>query len=138
MKKSIALLMAMLMLFSFAGCSTKETGEPAAPAAPAPEKAIEETEPPKEEAPAEEAVPEAEPPMEEPPAPEFAIEALTIGTTASIEKAVRDEYSFDMLASAVSEPPLVYQDLEGKYHPLLASYETGDGLSWTFTIQDGF
>ena len=68
---------------------------------------------------------------------EYAIGQITIGTTAAIESAVRDEYDYDMLASAVSEPPLVYQDLDGEYHPLLASYETADSVTWTYTILDG-
>lgn len=65
------------------------------------------------------------------------IETIKVGTTADIETAVFGEYNFDMLASGVSELPLVYQDLEGEYHPLLASYATEDGVTWTYTIQDG-
>ena len=42
-----------------------------------------------------------------------------------------------MLASGVSELPLVYQDTMGEYHPLLASYTTEDAATWTYTIQDG-
>ncbi len=66
-----------------------------------------------------------------------AIDEIVIGTTSVIEKAVRDEYNFDMLASGVSEIPLVYQDTEGQYHPLLASYETEDAVTWTYTITEG-
>ena len=47
------------------------------------------------------------------------------------------EYNFDMLASGVSELPLVYQDTKGEYHPLLATYATEDAATWTYTIQDG-
>ena len=42
-----------------------------------------------------------------------------------------------MLASGVSELPLVYQDTKGEYHPLLATYATEDAATWTFTIQNG-
>ena len=66
-----------------------------------------------------------------------AIDEIVIGTTSVIEKAVRDEYNFDMLASGVSEMPLVYQDTTGQYHPLLASYDTKDATTWTYTIADG-
>lgn len=65
------------------------------------------------------------------------IDAITIGTTAAIEKAMQGEYAFDMLASGVSELPLVYQDIQGEYHPLLASYQSEDAQTWTYTVQDG-
>lgn len=65
------------------------------------------------------------------------IEQITIGTTSMIEKAVREEYNYDMLASGTAEIPLVYQDTEGQYHPLMASWETEDSLTWTYTIEDG-
>ena len=71
------------------------------------------------------------------PAPTYAIDTLTVGTTAAIETAVFGEYNFDMLASGVSELPLVYQDTKGEYHPLLATYATEDAATWTYTIQDG-
>ena len=71
------------------------------------------------------------------PAPTYAIDTLTVGTTAAIETAVFGEYNFDMLASGVSELPLVYQDTRGEYHPLLATYATEDAATWTYTIQDG-
>lgn len=67
----------------------------------------------------------------------YALETITIGTTAAIETATFGEYNFDMLASGVSELPLVCQDTNGEYHPLLASYETEDAATWTYTIQDG-
>ena len=71
------------------------------------------------------------------PAPTYAIDTLTVGMTAAIETAVFGEYNFDMLASGVSELPLVYQDTKGEYHPLLATYATEDAATWTYTIQDG-
>lgn len=71
------------------------------------------------------------------PAPTYAIDTLTVGTTAAIETAVFGEYNFDMIASGVSELPLVYQDTKGEYHPLLATYATEDAATWTYTIQDG-
>lgn len=71
------------------------------------------------------------------PAPTYAIDTLTVGTTAAIETAVFGEYNFDMLASGVSGLPLVYQDTKGEYHPLLATYATEDAATWTYTIQDG-
>ena len=114
MKKTIALLLSLVLLLSLGACGTEA---PAATTAAPTEAVIETT-----EAAAEAAYP---------------IETLTVGTTAAIEKAVRGEYSFDMLASAVSEPPMVYQDLEGRYHPLLADYATEDGLTWTYTVREG-
>lgn len=71
------------------------------------------------------------------PASTYAIDTLTVGTTAAIETAVFGEYNFDMLASGVSELPLVYQDTKCEYHPLLATYATEDAATWTYTIQDG-
>lgn len=67
----------------------------------------------------------------------FAVEQIVVGTTAAIETATRDEYAFDMLASGVSEPPLVWQDATGVYHPLLADFETDDAITWTFTVLEG-
>lgn len=98
MKKVIALLLAMLMVFTIAACGEQPdtTDEPSAK-----------------------------------------IESITVGTTAAIETATFGEYNFDMLASGVSELPLVYQDTKGEYHPLLATYATEDATTWTYTIQDG-
>ena len=98
MKKVIALLLAMLMVFTMAACGKQPdtTDEPSAK-----------------------------------------IESITVGTTAAIETATFGEYNFDMLASGVSELPLVYQDTKGEYHPLLATYATEDATTWTYTIQDG-
>lgn len=112
MKKAISLLLAVMMVLSLAACGNvpAETTQ-----TPTTQPATEATE----------------------PASAYAIDTLTIGTTASIETAVFGEYNFDMLASGVSELPLVYQDTMGEYHPLLASYTTEDATTWTYTIQDG-
>lgn len=64
------------------------------------------------------------------------VDTVIVGTTAVIEKAVRGEYDYDMLASGNSEIPLVYQDAEGVFHPLLADYSTEYSKSWTFTVKD--
>ena len=66
-----------------------------------------------------------------------AIEQITIGTTAAIETATNGEYAYDMLSSGTTQMPLVYQDTDGNYHPLLASFTTEDSLTWTYTILDG-
>ena len=42
-----------------------------------------------------------------------------------------------MMASAPFELPMVYQDISGNYHPLLATYETTDAKTWTYTIVEG-
>lgn len=65
------------------------------------------------------------------------IAQITIGTTAAIETAVNGEYAYDMLSSGTTQMPLVYQDTDGNFHPLLASFETEDALTWTYTIQEG-
>lgn len=65
------------------------------------------------------------------------ISQIVIGTTSAIETATRDEYNFDMLASGTSEPPLVYQDTNGDYHPLLANFKTEDAVNWTYTVIEG-
>lgn len=62
---------------------------------------------------------------------------MVIGTLSTIETATRGEYNYDMLSSGVSEMPLVSQDTMGNFHPLLASYETTDGKTWTFTVLEG-
>ena len=112
MKKALSLLLAVMMVLSLAACGNAPAETTQTPTTqPAPEA----TE----------------------PASAYAIDTLTIGTTASIETAVFGEYNFDMLASGVSELPLVYQDTMGEYHPLLASYTTEDAATWTYTIQDG-
>ena len=70
-------------------------------------------------------------------AEDYPIAKVTVGTTAAIENAVFGEYNFDMLASGVSELPLVSQDTAGEYHPLVASFSTEDALTWTYTVLDG-
>ena len=117
MRKVGSLLLAVLMVLSLAACG-KTPAEPTQ-------------------------TPSTQPSTETPttaatePAPAYAIDTLTVGTTAAIETAVFGEYNFDMLASGVSELPLVYQDTKGEYHPLLATYATEDAATWTYTIQDG-
>ena len=117
MKKVESLLLAVLMVLSLAACG-KTPAEPTQTPSTQPS-----TETPTTEA--------------TEPAPTYAIDTLTVGTTAAIETAVFGEYNFDMLASGVSELPLVYQDTKGEYHPLLATYATEDAATWTYTIQDG-
>ena len=117
MRKVGSLLLAVLMVLSLAACGK-------APAEP--------TQAPSTQPGTENSTTEATE-----PAPAYAIDTLTVGTTAAIETAVFGEYNFDMLASGVSELPLVYQDTKGEYHPLLATYATEDAATWTYTIQDG-
>ncbi len=66
-----------------------------------------------------------------------AMDQIVIGTASAIETATRDEYAFDMLASGVSELPLICQDAAGAYHPLLADFSTEDATTWTYTILEG-
>ena len=68
---------------------------------------------------------------------EYPIDQLVIGTTAQIETAAIGEYNYEMLASGTTHIPLVYQDTEGVFHPLLASWETEDAVTWTYTITEG-
>ena len=67
----------------------------------------------------------------------FPIDRLVIGTTAQIETALNGEYAYDMLSSATTQLPLVWQDTEGAFHPLLASWKTEDAATWTFTVEPG-
>lgn len=65
------------------------------------------------------------------------IAQFLIGTSTQIEKAVRDEYNYDMLASGTSEICVVAKNADGSFSPLLASYETEDSLTWKYKIMDG-
>ena len=67
----------------------------------------------------------------------YPIAQLTVGTTMAIEKAIREEYNYDMLASSTTELPLVRQDVSGHYLPLLCDFSTEDSISWTYTVRDG-
>ena len=124
MKKLLAILLCLSLVFALAACSTPEsqTQQPAEQPAQTEDQPTEPT--------------QAEQPSE-PEALTYPIEQFTVGTTAAIETAVFGEYNFDMLASGVSELPLVWQDAEGNYHPLLASYETADSVTWVYTIEPG-
>ncbi len=124
MKKLLALLLCLSLVFALAACSTPEsqTQQPAEQPAQAEDQPTEST--------------QAEQPSE-PEALTYPIEQFTVGTTAAIETATFGEYNFDMLASGVSELPFVWQDAEGNYHPLLASYETADSVTWVYTIEPG-
>ena len=65
------------------------------------------------------------------------VEQITVGTTAAVEKAVMGEYAYEMLASGVTHLPLVWQDTNGAFHPLLTSYSTEDSKTWKYTVVDG-
>ena len=120
MKKLLAILLCLSLIFALAACSKPEsqTQQPA-------------------QAENQPVQPEQSGQPSEPEASAYPIEQFTVGTTAVIETAVFGEYNFDMLASGVSELPLVRQDAEGNYHPLLASYETEDSVTWVYTIEPG-
>ena len=118
-KKTLALLLALIMLISaLAGCGASKPGDDPAQTNPAQTS---------------DTTPDTGGSNELEPA----IDEIVVGTTSVIETAVRDEYNYDMLASGVSEIPLVYQDVSGTYHPLMASYETEDAITWTYTIAEG-
>ncbi|MBQ9459568.1 MAG: ABC transporter substrate-binding protein [Oscillospiraceae bacterium] len=123
-KRTLALLLALVLALSLCACGDKNAPAPASDAAPS---ASAEPAPP-----AGEAQPDAAP---EPA--DTAIEQIVIGTTAAIETAVNGEYAFDMLSSGTTQPPLVWQDADGNYHPLLADYATTDAATWTYTVLDG-
>ncbi len=129
MKKVLSLLLAALMTLALFACAKPavqgQTSEPATV-----------TDAPKSEqsSKAETANEQTE---KEPEPKAYPIETLVIGTTAAIEKAVIGEYNYEMLASGVTHPPLVWQDTEGTFHPLVASWSTEDATTWTYTIEDG-
>ena len=102
MKRLLAILLCLSLIFALAACSKPEsqTQQPAEQPAQTEEQP---TEPSQAEQPSESET------------PAYPIEQFTVGTTAVIETAVFGEYNFDMLASGVSELPLVWQDAEGNY-----------------------
>lgn len=65
------------------------------------------------------------------------IPLLTIGTTSAIETAAVGEYNYEMLSSGNTHIPLICQDTNGNFHPLVADWETSDGITWTYTIREG-
>ena len=95
MKKLLALLLCLSLVFALAACSTSES-----PAQQPAEQPTQTDNQPTEPA-----------QTEQPPEPEtlaYPIGQFTVGTTAAIETATFGEYNFDMLASGVSELPLVW------------------------------
>ena len=90
MKKLLAILLCLSLILALAACSKPEsqTQQPA-------QTEDQPTEPTQAEQPS------------EPEALTYPIEQFTVGTTAAIETATFGEYNFDMLASGVSELPLV-------------------------------
>ena len=120
MKKLLAFLLCLSLILALAACSKPESQTQQLAQTENQSEQVEQTEQPSE-----------------PEAPTYPIEQFTVGTTAVIETATIVEYNFDMLASGVSELPLVWQDAEGNYHPLLASYETEDSVTWVYTIEPG-
>lgn len=113
-KKVLSALLAAVVALSLAACATQTETPAATTAATTAETTI--------------------PPQTE---PEYAVETIAVGTTAAIETAIYGEYNFDMLASGVSELPLVYQDISGEFHPLLAEFTTEDAQTWTYTVREG-
>ena len=102
MKRLLAILLCLNLIFALAACSKPEsqTQQPAEQPAQTEDQPTEPTQ------------------AEQPSEPErltYPIEQFTVGTTAAIETATFGEYNFDMLASGVSELPLVWQDAEGNY-----------------------
>ena len=131
MKKILSLLIATAMVFGLFACA-----KPAAQGQTS--EAISVTDAPKSEQPSKTEAANEQPGKEsEPELPNYPIETLVIGTTATIEKATIGEYNYEMLASGVTHPPLVWQDTEGTFHPLTASWSTEDATTWTYTIEDG-
>ena len=62
---------------------------------------------------------------------------VVVGTTSKIEKAIRDEYAYDVLASGVAEMPLIAKSAAGEYLPLVADFATTDSKAWTFAVKEG-
>ena len=122
-RRTLAWLLTLALALSLAACGkTAETPAPApASESTAPAAAASDTAP---------STPESTP-------ADTSIEQIVIGTTAAIETAVTGEYAYDMLSSGTTQPPLVWQDVDGNYHPLLAEYSTDDATTWTYTVVDG-
>ncbi len=131
MKKKVSLLLAIVLVLSFSACSREKSGESVSQTTPTV------TDQDKNTAAAAPTADVSEPEPTEEPAPEYAIDRLVIGTTAQIETAAIGEYAYEMLVSGTSHIPLVYQDTEGVFHPLLASWSTDDAVTWTYTIEEG-
>lgn len=62
---------------------------------------------------------------------------IFVGTASAIERAVRDEYAYDMLASGVAEVPLISKDANGQFSSVLVDWATEDSIRWTYTVKDG-
>jgi|GEM_PF-411666 len=125
-KKVLAMLLVLILAFSFAACAKKGQTAPA-------------TTPETTDAakPAETKPADAQPAVPAPEPVDTSIDQIVIGTTAAIETAINGEYAYDMLSSGTTQPPLVWQDVDGNYHPLLAEFETADAKTWTYTIVEG-
>ena len=130
MKKGTAVFMAILLLFSAAACaSTTGSSENK------PEPGLQETADAGKETAG--VVAPSDAGETELSGADYSIERLIIGTTAKIETAAIGEYAYEMLASGTTHIPLVYQDTEGNFHPLLAEWKTEDATTWTYTIAEG-
>ena len=136
MKKMISVLIAVAMVISLTAC-TKKAEENTAAVGTQNESNTTSTPEADKSASAEQPDGAAAGTNDEPQAPSYEIDTLTIGTTAQIEQAVIGEYAYEMLASGTTHIPLVSQDTEGNFHPLLASWSTEDSITWTYTITDG-
>lgn len=62
---------------------------------------------------------------------------LIAGTTASIEKATRDEYDFDVLSGTLSQLAPVSLNGDGTYSPLLTDFASEDSAVWIYTVRKG-
>ena len=137
MKKLFALLLAAVMVLSLAACAGPADPKGSSSETPAPTQTQPASTSPSATDPAPTQPASTEPAPTEPPKPTYAIDRLVIGTTAAIETAAIGEYGYEMLASATTHIPLVWQDTEGAFHPLLASWKTTDATTWTYTIEEG-
>lgn len=64
-------------------------------------------------------------------------DTLIIGTTTKIEKAGRDDYSFDVLSGTLSQMAPVKMKENGEFAPMAADFRSGDAKAWTFIIREG-